>query len=512
MATRTKALAQAYSPQQYAELAKAYAAPQTKDQTMTDADLEELFSRRNVPVYSAGQGVAEAGGKIAEAYLRRKAREKTAEQQAGDYKSLAQAITGAGAPMSVHQANSAGGYADLAQQAMPQNQTSNAGVDPMQMQPYKMANPETFNQAPASDNQRLAALMQGVPDRLKLQALPVVQQQIAAQKPQMLAPLSAGQVLPQQDPTTGKITTAFAAPAAPLKPGAPHVVGANLVGEDGKVLFTDPATEAHLKAETDAARAKTKSSVDDIPEGVTGPAVLELLKPTERASVQAIVDGDQPLPSRTANPTGQRIAGLVSLVDPTYNAQRLKVKSDFASGQTAKNIKAIGTAIQHIDSLDKSMAGLDNYGGLGTILNAPKNYIAGKTGKPGINNVDISANAVAGELENAFRGSGSSITGIHEWRKTISPNLSPEQRAGAKQTALDLLDGRMEAIANQWNQVMPQDKQREPLDFLSPDQKAVYAKLKGQTDTVPAAVAAPSGVDPSLWSHMTPEEQALWKK
>lgn len=239
-------LAQAYSPEQYAELAKMYAAP-APDAGLSDRDLAEMFGREQGPVYSIGQGLAEAGSKIGEAYLRKQAREKQQKQQSSDFKSLAEALQGASGPMSMTQAGA---------RPVATDQSSMAG------QVFSPQGPTP--QGPAPDDMKLAALMGGVPDRLKLEALPAIQQQMAAAKaatqPKMLAPLKPGEVLPQQNPD-GTIKTAFAAPAEAPKPTAPHVVGSHLVSDDGKVLFTDAAAEAKAKAEAEAAAAGKKPAL-----------------------------------------------------------------------------------------------------------------------------------------------------------------------------------------------------------------------------------------------------------
>jgi len=245
-------LAQAYTPEQYAELAKAYAAP-VPDAGMTDRDLAELFGREQGPVYSIGQGIAEAGSKIGEAYLRKKAREKQQVQQAGDYKSLAEAMGGATAPMPAATA-----FQKLGGGGVAEDQSSIES---------QIFSPQKTPQGNAPDNLQLAALMQGVPDRLKMQALPMIQQQMAATKaasqPQILPAAKRGEVIPQKNPD-GSITTAFEAPPETPKPSAPHVVGNNLVDDKGGVLYTDAAAEARAVAE--AARKREADDSKDRPQ------------------------------------------------------------------------------------------------------------------------------------------------------------------------------------------------------------------------------------------------------
>lgn len=472
--------------------------------------LAMILAQRHAPVQSVGQGAADALGDIGSAYFQKKA--LAADQDKEDSKSLAMARTLAAAlnpNLNQLQVDTANGVAPKAQYALPDllpsQQSRVANIDAgmtegrvdQPMTPARQAfSPEET--APITDPAKRLSAALAIGGQFNPAAAAEVLPQ-AAQLGQMFRPpapqmvrAGPGETVTPTDPRTGIAI-----------PGAPVIRGGNKLpegmGEDGKPIPGYIDYRAQLaKAERNPLQEKlTQSEIDknladiadkkqkaamlsDIPEGVTGTDVLDLLKPTERASVEAIINGDQPLPSRTANPTGQRIAGLVQLADPTYTNARVKVKQDVSTGQTSANIKRLGTAVGHIATLVDEMGKLGNMGGVGTLLNAPKNAIKGKTGDATVNNVNQSADAVASELEAAFRGSGSSITGIHEWRKNISPNLSPEQQKGIKENALELLDSRLDAIANQWNQVMPASQQRGPMDFLSPKQREVYANLHGE--------------------------------
>lgn len=53
---------------------------------------EQFLKKRNTPVYSVGQGIAEAGGDILESYLLKKAMQRDAAKEQADYSDIAKAI------------------------------------------------------------------------------------------------------------------------------------------------------------------------------------------------------------------------------------------------------------------------------------------------------------------------------------------------------------------------------------------------------------------------------------
>lgn len=511
-----------------------YAAPQATDPYYGDysALAQQFLKTKNHPVYSAGQGIADVLGDVGEAYFDKKALDKAKTEQGKDFSATALAAqfandpglatTPEGSPVSVSGRDNAAMARLLTtnpqqQPGMPAGQ-GNPGMKYGQVSmPSDMASAQ-----PATPQQRQQIAMHaldGASPQAKLSAMPGIQEM-------------AQQFAPQAGPTLeyGKMPT-VRLPDGTIKPAVPQSVMDTLspaptdfeklllsrgvqrgTPEWNKSISDEQARQTYIpekdplnidlkrseieKNKADAADKTQKSHLlDDIPEGVTGPAVLDLLKPVERAQIESIVNGDQAVPSGRANPSAQRISGLVALADPTYTAQRIKVKQDFSSGTTAQNIKRIGTAIGHVDSLMSAMDKLGNYGGIASMANSSKNAIAGATGQGAIRNVNLKADAVATELEAAFRGAGTSITGIHEWRKNVSSNLSPEAQQSVKDGALELLDSRLDASANQWNQVMPANLQRDGLSFLSPKQREIYAKLKGDAAAGSQGDAAPHPQD-----------------
>lgn len=92
---KTKNVAQAYNPQQYADLAKQYGIgndPQTAQGSFSPDELASLFEDRPHPIASVGAGVAEAAGKIGQAYLLRRAKDKEAEKSQAANKVAADAF------------------------------------------------------------------------------------------------------------------------------------------------------------------------------------------------------------------------------------------------------------------------------------------------------------------------------------------------------------------------------------------------------------------------------------
>ncbi len=62
--------------------------------------------------------------------------------------------------------------------------------------------------------------------------------------------------------------------------------------------------------------------------------------------------------------------------------------------------------------------------------------------------------AVASELETAFRQNNTAISGIMEWKKGMSPAMSPDEVKASTQKLGSLLLGRMSELKEQWDRGM----------------------------------------------------------
>lgn len=131
-----------------------YAAPQVTDPYYGNysALAKQLAAQRHAPVQSIGQGLADVLGDVGEAYFDRKEREKAAKQQGADNAALAKAIAFASDPTK----NTMDTQRAQGQTPMPN----------MQWDEY------AFPQA--TTQQRMAAALAGIPDRVKMDALPMI--------------------------------------------------------------------------------------------------------------------------------------------------------------------------------------------------------------------------------------------------------------------------------------------------------------------------------------------------
>jgi hypothetical protein len=163
-------------PQVRRPVPTAYAQPQVTDPYYGDysALAQQLQQSRTKPIYSVGQGIAEAGGDIVSAYFEKKARDEAEKKMGKDNAALAQALSFAGNP-------------DMRQEG---------GV---------ALNPQDF-QAPIFDQSKVSALPQmtaqqravaalaGVPDRLKMSAYgPLMDTAKGAQPPKFTGTLKPGE-------------------------------------------------------------------------------------------------------------------------------------------------------------------------------------------------------------------------------------------------------------------------------------------------------------------------------
>jgi hypothetical protein len=183
--------------------------------------------------------------------------------------------------------------------------------------------------------------------------------------------------------------------------------------------------------------------------------------------------------------------------DPTFDATNAAARSgtrkDFTSGQAARNVTAINTAIGHLGTLDQLGDALKNNDP--RLLNAVVNRIATESGRPEVNNFEIARDAVGHELMRVFRQVGASKEESDAFQAKFKSANSPDQLKGAVKTAAELLQSRIEALDDQWKRGMNTD-QGYP-NLLSPKSQQVMAKVSGGKSAAPQqqypTATAPNG-------------------
>lgn len=245
-----------------------------------------------------------------------------------------------------------------------------------------------------------------------------------------------------------------------------------------------PGVTATTKPEAGMLGATAAGTTSDI----HGDDYLKTLpNPTMASQVKALAEGRMQFPSGFAlkSPYWQQMLTAVSQFDPSFDAinynTRASTRRDFASGPSAKNVTSLNTVMGHIEALKNAGEALQN--GQIPLVNSAVNMIKNATGNPEVNNFQTAADAVADELERAFRGSAGAVTGIRNWRERLNPSASPAQQQGAWKEMAALLDSRIEALGDQYSRGM--GRTTDGLTLLSPHAQAAYQAISGRAPEVP---------------------------
>lgn len=193
------------------------------------------------------------------------------------------------------------------------------------------------------------------------------------------------------------------------------------------------------------------------------------LPPGVQAKIKGVADGtidiknfSQRLGKNGQSPRDQ-VLEIVKQYDPSFDTAsapaRAATLKAFKSGVEARKLSALGTVVGHIAELKKEGEALDNwksdtFSSATKAANAIRLMIQEGKQTPAITRFDNSATAVSNELENAFRGNTTAISGIMEWRKTISAGMASDQIAESTKSLGKLLLARMSELKEQWDRGM----------------------------------------------------------
>lgn len=246
-----------------------------------------------------------------------------------------------------------------------------------------------------------------------------------------------------------------------------------------------------------------------------GEEFLKTLDPSAGTTIKALADGRLQFPSGAAlrSPYWQKMLEGVSQYDPSFDAvnynSRSKTRGDFTSGKSAVNIKSLNTAIGHLGTLSGQVAETASHEGLpgATLLNRGINAVERSRGDPGVTNFEQTASALASELTTVFRGAGGAEADVKRYLDQLSVNASESQKRGAIKNLTDLLDSRLQAIGDQYDQGM--GKSSDPLMLLSSKAADTLQALRSgkiptskplapsETTITPSRPAPPSAASPS---------------
>lgn len=244
-----------------------------------------------------------------------------------------------------------------------------------------------------------------------------------------------------------------------------------------------------IKEAPPPASAAAQSVNDVIPvehAALHGDEYLKTLPTGMAAVVKAVAEGKVD-PSKAASLRyGNREAMMqrVMQYDPKYNATRVAVYKDFTSGKTAQNVTAMNTVISHMGTVNDLTDALKN--GDVQLANSLVNRIRTELGKPEINNADLAIQAMGNELMRVFRQVGASEAETAAWeRKFNAAKGSPAQLKGALKVGAELLQGRIDAVDDQWKRGM--DTEQGFPNLLSAKSKAALERINGKPAASPNA-------------------------
>ena len=270
----------------------------------------------------------------------------------------------------------------------------------------------------------------------------------------------APQQLPATRPPASARQTAQAQP--------PAAAGPTMAGPDPKAIEAD-WTSGRI------APAGTPTDPQRIAAG-RNEAVLQGLPSDQQEYVKSIADyrrDPRTIPAKHR----EKVLSAVSNYDPSwsqanYATRSAALKNYTATGVEARNIQSHDMAVQHLGRAFDNLEKLNNTrvpwwndltarAGQATGMQDPKYTEALATFR-----VDV--DAVGNELMRAFRGTGSaSEREAVRWRQNINEYDNPVALRAALKEAANLLDGRIIASANRYNDAMGPGYERPPEAWLS---------------------------------------------
>jgi hypothetical protein len=300
-------------------------------------------------------------------------------------------------------------------------------------------------------------------------------------------------------PGTGpKAPTGFAKPGEvqPLVaiPGGPDSPEHAAAVERARSMAGVPASIAEARARasielaTERAKQQMLSGAATLPpqlDRLVGDDFLKALPPATSSTVRALVDGRMAFPAGAAmrSPYWQQMLANVAHADPAFDAvnfnARSKTRADFTSGQSARNIRSLNTAIGHLGQLNDQIAGTASHGGFpfATTVNQVQNAFMRGEGKSGPTLFDQTSGALASELTQVFRGSGGAEADVKRYLSELSPSASMEQKQAAIKNIAGLLQSRLEAVGDQYKQGM--GKTIDPVQLLNPHAQKSFSAILG---------------------------------
>jgi hypothetical protein len=250
-----------------------------------------------------------------------------------------------------------------------------------------------------------------------------------------------------------------------------------------------PLRQAQTVSELQKQRGMSALNMSDaeLPPLENAPAIVRMI-------VERTYD---PMLMRRMKPEEQeQVLGMAQRYDPSINIQdyttQVATRKDFTAGKTNNNIRAINTAVHHLESLQKAGDALENSDL--QLWNKIANYTLEQTGDPRVTRFKVAADAVAGEMAAVFKAASGTDQEIKAWREQLKAAQGPEQIRTAIDTMTELMAGRLDAIQQQWDTNMGVGK-----DFG--DAGKIIAKIKSDLAKLHDGGSTTSAADSYLKKH-----------
>jgi hypothetical protein len=252
------------------------------------------------------------------------------------------------------------------------------------------------------------------------------------------------------------------------------------------------ANEAAIAKAGKQATAQGGAPVEpsSIPDNVTGRDALKYVPDSRKATVWAIVEGRQKMPSGVAlkTPWGEAVDEEVNKVDPAWSEQKAQIRQAFTTGKDGQNRAALNTASVHLDAYMEAMRALQN----GTLVpgNDLYNKLSTILGGPAPTSAAAVRAAVAGEQASALKGNATDKE-IDHILGTMKEGASNEQFMEGGKASLNIMRQKLNTYQERYNEKIPSDT---TWNAVLPSAKVVFDKYgigAGQTKAAPAQTKAP---------------------
>lgn len=193
--------------------------------------------------------------------------------------------------------------------------------------------------------------------------------------------------------------------------------------------------------------------------GLTGDAYLATLPAGLASTVRAIGEGREAPPSAgNRSKAAMEILNAVNQAYPGYDATQYQTYASarraFTSGPIGTAINAFNTALHHLDRMESN---LPKGNGRFETLNALENRMAASGSQRAIDlgRYKTDANAVANEVQKAYKGGVVNQDEYNQMLQLLNPNASPAQMQSNLGELRQLLHGKLESYRQQWSSQGP---------------------------------------------------------